>query len=124
MVEKLEAKTKVLNILKKEKQTYKELKDTLVKIYEIKVNYPMKANLLYKLTKDLNEQNVKIESLRYEENKSKIFTLNLVSNEDNKITNLLKYFTNKYQNKFRFSLTEIYFNEKENKYFSTLNVSL
>jgi len=124
IIEKLEAKTKLLKILQKEKQNYKNTENILMKIYDIRVNYHMKANLLYLLTKDLNKKNVKVESIKYGENNSKILTLNLVSNKDKKITDLLKCLTSKYQNKFHFSLTKISFDERENKYFSTLNVGL
>jgi len=122
--EKLESKAKAMKILQKAKQDYEETKNTLAKIYDVKVNYNMKANLLYLLTKDLNEKKIQIQSLKYEEGNSKILALNLVSNKDKKITDLLRYFTSKYQNKFHFSLTKITFNEKQQKYFSTLMVSL
>jgi hypothetical protein len=124
IIEKLESKTKLLKILQKEKQNYKNTEDILMKIYDIRVNYHMKANLLYLLTKDLNKKNVKVESIRYGENNSKILTLNLVSNKDKKITDLLKCLTSKYQDKFHFSLSKISFDERENKYFSKLNVGL
>jgi anion-transporting ArsA/GET3 family ATPase len=124
IIEKLEAKTKLLKILQKEKQNYKNTENILMKIYDIRVNYHMKANLLYLLTKDLNKKNVKVESIKYGENNSKILTLNLVSNKDKKITDLLKCLTSKYQDKFHFSLTKISFDERENKYFSKLNVGL
>jgi len=84
----------------------------------------MKASLLYKLTKDLNKNGVKIESLSYSEAKNKILILNLVSSKDKKITNLVKFLTNKYQNQFHFSLTKIYYEKSENKYLSELKVNL
>ncbi len=121
---KLLQKKKIQDLLKKEKDNYLEKKNTLIKIHDVKVNYPMKANLLYKLTQDLNNNNVKVESLSYTQNDSKTLVLDLVSHKDQAITNLLKYLTKKYQNKFHFKLTEISYDDIEKQYFSELKVYL
>ena len=121
---KLVLKKKLTNLLEEEKKNYLEKKNTLIKIHDVKVNYPMKADLLYRLTKDLNTNDVEIESLSYSQDTQKILTLNLVSSKDQKITDLLKFLTKKYQNKFHFSLTKISFEDDSKKYFSELKVSL
>jgi len=122
---KLSAKKKrLLLLLKNEEQNYIETKNMLIKIHDVKVNYPMKANLLYKLTKDLNANDVEIESLYYSQSSKKMFTLNLVSSKDTKITNLLKFLTKKYHNEFHFSLTKISYEYTNKKYFSKLKVIL
>ncbi|MDD3506561.1 MAG: hypothetical protein PHX65_08460, partial [Sulfurimonas sp.] len=57
--------TKVSTLLAKEEQEYVEKKNTLIKIHDVKVNYPMKAELVHNLTKDLNSYNVRLESALY-----------------------------------------------------------
>ncbi|MFT7003285.1 MAG: hypothetical protein ACJAWW_000631, partial [Sulfurimonas sp.] len=117
-------KAKVLTLLSKEKTDYSEKKDTLTKIHDVKVNYPMKASLLASLTKDLNKFNINIDSLSYnEDNKSKTFTFNLVSKKDKSITQMLEYITKTHEGKFDFSLEHIEFKEDSKKYFSELKVS-
>lgn len=118
-------KTKVLALLDKEKKEYSEKKATLIKIHDVKVNYPMKAQLLSKLTKDLNKFGINVESMLYSENeKLKTFTLNLVSNKDKEITQMIEYLTKTHEGKFDFSLEHIEFKEKSKKYFSELKVSI
>ncbi|WP_373036015.1 hypothetical protein [Sulfurimonas sp.] len=118
-------KAKVLTLLNQEKKEYAEKKATLVKIHDVKVNYPMKAKLLSMFTKDLNKFNVNVDSLSYsEDNKSKAFTLNLISTKDKKITHMIEYLTKIYEGKFEFSLEHIEFKEEPKKYFSELKVSI
>ncbi len=118
-------KAKVLTLLNKEKDEYAQKKSTLVKIHDVKVNYPMKAKLLSTLTKDLNKFSVKVKSFSYTEIKDKkTFTLDLVSKKEKRITRLLKYLTKTYENKFNFSLDRIEFKEESKNYFSTLKVTI
>ena len=118
-------KAKVLTLLNQEKKEYSEKKATLIKIHDVKVNYPMKAKLLTRLTKDLNKYGINVESLSYQENeKLKTFTLNLVSKKDKKITQMIEYLTKTHEGKFDFSLEHIEFKEKSKKYFSELKVSI
>lgn len=118
-------KSKVLTLLKQEKEDYKEKKDTLVKIHAVKVNYPMKAKLLSVLVKDLNKYSVKLESLSYrEDGNSKNFSLNLVSSKDERITKVLEYLTSKHEGKFNFSIKQISYEKESKKYFSELKVNI
>jgi hypothetical protein len=117
-------KSKVLALLNKEKDEYKEKKSTLIKIHDVKVNYPMKAKLLSIFSKDLNRFNVKLEALEYMENDKKIFTFHLVSRKEKRITKLLKYLTKTYENRFEFSLNRIEFKEEPKNYFSELKVTI
>jgi hypothetical protein len=85
----------------------------------------MKAKLLSVLTKDLNKFNINIDSLSYKEDeKLKTFTLNLISEKDKKITEMIEYLTKIHEGKFNFSLEHIEFKEKSKKYFSELKVSI
>ncbi|UCM99522.1 hypothetical protein LCX93_08245 [Sulfurimonas sp. SWIR-19] len=118
-------KEKSLKLLAKEKTEYSEKKNTLMKIHEVKVDYPMKAKLLTMFTKNLNKYGVKIEEAKYaEDNKTKILTFYLVANNDRKITKLVEYLTKIYEGKYKFILEEIVFDEKTNKYFSELKVRI
>ena len=121
-------KVKVTALLDHEKNDYVEKKNTLIKIHDVKVNYPMKANLIYKLTKDLNRYKVRLETLSYDENikddPTKHLRLGLVSSKDKKITALIKHLTKKYEGIFHFSLNEISYEEDSKLYFSELKVTL
>jgi hypothetical protein len=91
----------------------------------VKVGYPMKADLLTILTKDLNQFGVSVEKIHYTEaDNKKTFTLNLVSTEDRKVTQLIEHLTKKHERKFKFELEVINFDEDFKKYFSELKVSL
>ena len=116
-------KEKVLKLLNQEIAEYEEKKATLIKIHDVKVNYPMKAKLSSMLMKDLNKFNVKLESLLYaEDEKIKEFKLNLVSIRDKQTTELVEYLTKTYEGRFKFSLEEILFEEDSEKYVSELKV--
>jgi len=118
-------KSTSMTLLKKEKADYTEKKNTLMKIHTVKVDYPMKAKLLALLTKNLNRFSVKMESLNYSEsNTTKSFELNLVSSKDRKITQLVEHLTKNYDDKFKFSLEKIFYDEESKIYFSQLKVDL
>jgi len=124
-------KKKVAQLVDHEKQEYIDKKNTLIKIHEVKVNYPMKADLLQILTKDFNTYDVNLETAFYSEvekseksEASKDFKFGLVSASDKKMTDLIKYLTKTYGGKFHFSINEISFNSEEKLYFGELKVSL
>jgi hypothetical protein len=122
---KIADKEKAIVLLTQEEKEYTDKKNTLLKIHEVKVNYPMKAKLLAQLTKDLNKFDVKIESLKYNEiNNNKVFSLNLVSSNDRKVTQLVEHLTKVYENKFKFELEDISYDDKAKKYFSELKVKI
>ena len=117
---------KIIALLDAQKKEYTEKKDTLIKIHDVKVNYPMKAKLLSLLTKDLNKFGVRIDSLSYREDEKngKAFNFNLIATRDKKITKLLEYLTKIHEEKFKFSLDEIEYNKESKRYFSNLKVTL
>ena len=140
-IKKREAdKEKILSLLDVQKKEYTEKKNTLIKIHDVKVNYPMKAKLLSLLTKDLNRFGVRVSSVSYSENKQiqikntqkdkevqkkvKVFSFDLIATRDKKITKLLEYLTKTHEEKFKFSLDEIEYNEDTKRYFSNLKVTL
>jgi len=118
-------KSKALTLLDKEKKDYVEKKNTLIKIHDVKVNYPMKAKYIALLTKDLNRFGVRLQALSYSETKKlKEFKFNLVSTKDKKTTQLMEYLTKLHAGKFKFSLEEIDYNKDTKKYVSELKVEI
>ena len=122
---KLADKGKALTLLSKEQQEYTNKKNTLVKIHEVKVDYPMKAKMLHIFSKDLNKYKVQLNSAEYNQPKNaKVLTLHLVADKDRQITKLVEYLTKTYEGKYTFKVEEITFDEKTNKYFSELKVKI
>lgn len=122
---RLADKEKITALLEQNKKEYIEKKGTLIKIHDVKVNYPMKAKLLSILTKDLNSFNIRLKSITYAENKTKkIFNMNIITSKDEKITQLLEYLTKTYDRKFNFSLETISYHEDDKKYHSELKVKI
>jgi len=119
-------KKKVLTLLDAQKKEYTDKKNTLIKIHDVKVNYPMKAQLLSLLTKNLNKFGVRLDSLSYTETEKngKTFSFNLIATRDKKITRLLEYLTKTHENRFKFSLDEIEYDKESKRYLSNLKVTL
>jgi hypothetical protein len=118
-------KERVLTLLEKEKKDYIEKKNTLLKIHQVKVDYPMKAKLLTTLTKNLNRYNVKTEGFTYYEDKDgKHLSIHLVSSKDKRITQLLAYITKIHEGKLNFQLNKIIFDKEVKKYISELKVTI
>lgn len=118
-------KEKAYTLLQAEKKEHTDKKNTLIKIHDVKVNYPMKAKLLAMIMKDLNKFGVRMESLSYSEtNSSKVFDLNLVSSKDRKITKLVEYLTKINAGKFNYKVEEISYDEESRVYFSLLKVKI
>ena len=118
-------KEKAITLLNQEKKEYSDKKNTLVKIHDVKVNYPMKAKLLSQFTADLNKFNVQLKSLNYTEaDTNKVFSLNLISSTDRKVTLLVEHLTKVYENKFKFELEDISYDNETKRYFSELKVNI
>lgn len=111
--------------LDEENQLFDQRKNTLMKIHEVKVGYPMKGEIMVTLSKELNRFNVGVSEISYQENKKmKFFTFNLMAKEDAQITDLLKYLTSKDGNQFNFSMENIKLDNKTSYYRSQLKVVL
>ena len=99
--------------------------NTLEKIHDVKVNYPMKAKLITEFAGDLNKFNVKLEKLSYNETEDfKGFTFHMVSVKDKEITRLLEYLTKKKTSRFHFVLEEITFDDDKQRYLSEMKAVL
>jgi len=122
--DRLAERKRIISLLKDEQRTYKEKKDTLIKINDVKVNYKMKAKLLALLVKDLNKFNVKIQSVSYAQNEiSKVFTLSLVAKRDEQITKLIEHMTDIHDGVFLISIDKIVYDKSKRRYFSELKVT-
>ena len=122
---KLADKAKSITLLEQEKSEYIEKKHTLIKIHEVKVDYPMKAKLLAQLTKDFNKFGVRLESVSYTETgKTKKFSFHLVAKKDRQMTKLVEYLTKVHEKEFKFSLNDITYDNENKRYFGELKVEL
>ena len=122
---KIAEKNHAITLLKAKKAKYQNKKNTLLQIYQIKVDYPMKAKLITRFAKSLAMFDVKTNNMHYEEIKDKkIFTLQLVASNDRKITKLAKYLTKTYNKKYQFILENISYDKKLKKYLSEIKVIL
>ena len=118
-----QASKKAFELLRFETKEYSSKKNTLIKIHEIQVNYPMKAKIIAKLTQHLNSYNVNIDRLTYTENSNiKQISLHMIASDDKKITNLVKYLTKNYENIFKLSLKNISYDTINKRYISQLEV--
>jgi len=116
-------KTKSIKLLAREKEEYINKKNTLIKIHDVKVNYPMKAKLLAMFTKDFNTYGVHLQSATYSQDSiSKQLHFSLIATKDKKITKLLEHLTKIYDGKFKFSLELISYDYEEKRYLSELKV--
>lgn len=117
-------------LLAAQQHEYSQKQGTLLKIKEVKVNYPNKSTLLSTLTQDLNKFNIKVEAISYTQEEqdttkwSKDFELDLVSSSDKKITSLIEHLTKTYEDRFSFLAESIKFDEESKLYFSQLKVSM
>ncbi len=99
--------------------------NTLTKIHDVKVNYPMKAKLTTEFAADLNKYKVKLQKLSYHETEDfKGFTFNMISEKDKDITLLLEYLTSKKTSRFYFILEEIAYDEEKKHYLSEMKAVL
>jgi hypothetical protein len=118
-------KSEADKIKKGEEAEYNSKKNTLIKIHEVKVDYPMKSKHLTSLTHDFNRFSVNLKKISYEENNdTQVFTFSLRSSSDKKITELLKHLTDTKTGTYKFSLERIEFDEQEKSYTSELKAEL
>ena len=122
---RLAVKDKSLQLLTQEQKEYHEKKNTLIKIHEVKVDYPMKAKLLALFANEMAKYSVKSTKTAYSEVKEKqVLTMNLASRKDRQITKLVEHLTKTYEGKYTFSLEKISLDESTKMYLSELKVVL
>ncbi|MFT7859394.1 MAG: hypothetical protein ABXS93_00515 [Sulfurimonas sp.] len=118
-------KQKSLKLLTQEEKEYNDKKNTLIKIHEVKVDYPMKAKLLARFAKEMSKYYVKSTKMSYTEDNSKqLLTIHLASRKDRRITKLVEHLTKVYEGKYLFELEEISLDESTKVYLAELKVRL
>jgi len=115
-------KKKVITLLKNEEGEYISKKETLIKIHDVKVNYPMKAKIVAALIKDFNKYNVYINALLYTQEDNPHFVFSLVTLSDKEITILIEHLTKQYDGKFSFLIETIKYDENIKRYLCELKV--
>ncbi len=113
-------------LLDEQKTAYKQKQDTLIKIHDKKVNYPMKAKIMADFTRSFNQYRVQLQTISYAEdqNDTKTFTFNLVSSTTQDITALLKHLTETKNDRYNFQMELISYNEEQKSYLSELKAVL
>jgi hypothetical protein len=114
---KLTTETKLLN----------RQQNVLIQIHAKKVKYPMKANIISQLTKDLNKYNVYLNELTYIEensNNSRYFSLQMVSDREKRMTDMIEKLTKENLANYKVTLEKISYKDEEKSYISDLKVSL
>lgn len=118
-------KNAVTKLVEAEQTELDRQMNTLAKIHEVKVNYPMKAKLTTEFAADLNKYKVKLQKLTYHEAEGfKGFTFYMISQRDKDITLLLEYLTSKKTSRFHFILEEIQYDEEKKHYLSEMKAVL
>jgi hypothetical protein len=122
---KLAEKDRVQKLLDAEVAEFNAKKETLEKIHDVKVNYPMKAKALTAFTKDFNKYGVNLTQITYSENaEEKAFTFYLTARKDKRITALLEYLTKAKTKNYQFILEKITYDPEKFRYYSELKAVL
>lgn len=119
---KLANKNAAQTLLDEQKTAYKQKQDTLVKVHEKKVDYPMKAKILADFTRSFNQYRVQLKTINYSEdlNNTKTFTFGLTSSSTQDITALLKHLTESKRDRYAFNLELISYDDEQKSYLSEL----
>ncbi len=95
-------------------KTYNDKARTLTSIYDKKVNYKLKSELFYTLAEDLAKHDVHIDKLETKEN---TIWLSLISSDDRKFTELIKYISDKHFDELNSIDIELIKKDPENAYY-------
>jgi len=102
-----------------EKKIYDTRMNILESIYNKKVNYPMKGKIIAELSQDIIKYKVNTKSIRTDEN---IMEWDVLSKDEKRITNFIKYISNKKGKKYHIETNKIEKDEKDKYYKSTIKV--
>lgn len=120
---KLANKSAAQALLDEQTTAYKQKQDTLIKVHEKKVDYPMKAKILADFTRSFNQYRVQLKNLSYNEDVNssvKTFTFGLTSSSTQNITALVKHLTAVKRDKYNFNIELISYNEEDKSYLGEL----
>ena len=98
-------------------ETYQAKTKTLTSIYDKKVNYRLKSGIFHTLAEELNRFGVHIEELKSEND---TIWLALVSSEDRKLTELIKYISDNYFQEINQINIELIEKDPESSYYKGL----
>jgi hypothetical protein len=128
------------DLLTEQKNEYKQKQETLLKVHDKKVNYPMKAKIIADFTRSFNQYRVKLNSLSYYEgnrtldangsradlnsSNPKVFSFMLTAPRTQDITALLKHLTATKQEKYDFDLQLISYDTNSSTFLSELKAVL
>lgn len=117
----LSAKKQEISVLDKEiaklSDIYKGKTNTLTTIYDKKVNYRLKSGIFHMLAEDLNKYGVHVDMLYSKDN---VIWLSLVSSNDRKFTELIKYISDTHFDELNQIDIEIIQKDQESNYYKGL----
>lgn len=120
---KLANKSAAQTLLDEQTAAYKQKQDTLIKVHDKKVNYPMKAKIMADFTRSFNQYRVQLKTISYAEDMNdtrKTFTFGLTSSSTQDITALLKHLTDIKRDQYDFNLELISYDDEQKSYLSEL----
>jgi hypothetical protein len=103
--------------VKRLQDTYEGKRKTLIAVYHKKVDYRLKSGLFYLLAEELHKFDVNVEKIR---TKDDTVYLYVVSSDDRKLTELIKYLTEKYYNDIKSIDIELIKKDPDTKYYRGL----
>ena len=124
---KLANKNEAQSLLNEQVNAYNQKKDTLLKVHEKKVDYPMKAKIMADFTRSFNQYRVQLKTVDYTEDvngTTKTFAFGLTSSTTQDITALLKHLTETKRDRYDFNLELISYDEEQKSYLSELKAVL
>ncbi|WP_345970870.1 MULTISPECIES: hypothetical protein [Sulfurimonas] len=122
---KLAQKAEAQKLLDAEIELFEERKATLIKIHDVKVNYPMKAEIMAALTRELNRFDVSVADINYkQDDHEKTFSLRVMAKKDKQITDLVEFMTKHRTQRFHYNIEKIELDEETNYYRGDLKVVL
>ncbi|MEJ2501373.1 MAG: hypothetical protein P8Y65_09710, partial [Campylobacterales bacterium] len=122
---KLSQKAEAQGLLDAENELFAERKATLIKIHDVKVNYPMKGEIMASLTRDLNRFNVSVSTIKYGQNDTeKAFNFIVMAKKDKQITDLVEFLTKNRTKRFHYNIEKIELDEESRYYRGDLKVVL
>ena len=113
---------KLDKILKDKREKYNAKELTLQQVYKKKVYYRLQSEQLAAFSEEMKQYSVKTDRMVSDSNK---YTMDLISEEDEKITNFVKGITNEYNNEIGYiNIAKIYKDDNNSLYRGELKVDL
>ncbi|WP_345986189.1 hypothetical protein WCX49_03480 [Sulfurimonas sp. HSL-1656] len=121
----LARKAEAQKLLDAENELFEERKATLIKIHDVKVNYPMKAEIMAELTREMNRFDVGVSDISYAQDENeKAFNLSVMAKKDKQITDLVEFMTKNRTQRFHYNIEKIELDDNTSYYRGDLKVVL